>query len=133
MASPKIVLTPSEPRIKMRDYELAKAWIDEISLNDGVVDPDRAMNYAFILDDHIHDNPEFAWSVIKTISQSQLTNWVSANFSAGPLSSFILYNDLKFLDEIRAFAEQSESFKDHLYGIVFSDRLKNIFGENFKF
>jgi len=118
---------------EMTEANLAKAWIGEISQNDGVVDPLRPSEFAHMLDKHIYNNAEFAWSVIKTISASPMSEWATENFSAGPLSSFISRNHKEFADKIRNLYDDSAIFREHIEGVIFLDDLRLIFGDNFQF
>jgi hypothetical protein len=110
----------------MTDAEIADGWIVEISENDGVVDPNRNMEIAFVLDDYIYSDPVRAWSIIKRISQTDMTSWAEANFSAGPLTNFISQHGVHFADQLRIYCREHPRFHDHLLGVVFQDMVSEI-------
>jgi hypothetical protein len=110
----------------MTDAEIADGWIAEISVNDGVVDPNRDMEIAFLLDDCIYSDPRRAWSIIKRISQTDMTSWAEANFSAGPLTTFVSQHGVRFADQLRLYCREHPRFHDHLLGVVFQDMVSEI-------
>jgi hypothetical protein len=112
--------------ILMTDAEIADGWIAEISENDGVVDPNRNMEIAFVLDDYIYSDPVRAWSIIKRISQTDMTSWAEANFSAGPLTTFVSRHGIRNADQIRFHCREYPRFHDHLLGVVFQDMVREI-------
>jgi hypothetical protein len=112
----------------MTDAEIADGWIAEISENDGVVDPNRNMEISFVLDDCIYSDPVRAWSIIKRISQTDMTSWAEANFSAGPLTTFVSRHGICLADQIRLHSREHPRFHDHLLGVVFQDMIREILG-----
>ena len=110
----------------MTDAEIADGWITEISENDGVVDPNRTFDIAFVLGDCIYSDPTRAWSIIKRISQTSLSSWAEENFSAGPLTSFISQHGGSFAEQIRTYCRAHPRFHDLLLGVVFQDDVAEI-------
>jgi hypothetical protein len=110
----------------MTDAEIADGWITEISENDGVVDPNRTFDIAFVLGDCIYSDPTRAWSIIKRISQTSLSSWAEENFSAGPLTSFISQHGGTFAQQIRIYGRAHPRFHDQLLGVVFQDDVAEI-------
>lgn len=110
----------------MTDAEIADGWIAEISENDGVVDPNRTFDVAFVLDDCIYADPTRAWSIIKRISQTSMSSWAEENFSAGPLTSFISQHGGSFAEQIRIHCRDHPRFRDQLLGVVFQDDVSEI-------
>lgn len=110
----------------MTDAEIADGWIAEISENDGVVDPNRTFDIAFVLDDCIYSDPTRAWLIIKRISQTNMSSWAEANFSAGPLTDFISRHGGSFAEQIRTHCRDHPRFSDQLLGVVFQDDVNEI-------
>jgi hypothetical protein len=84
----------------MTDTEIANGWIAEISVNNGVVDPDRCVDVAMVLDDVIHSNPERAWAIITMMSQTTMSRWALENYCAGPLTTFVSQHGKHSLSEL---------------------------------
>ena len=110
----------------MTDAEIADGWIAEISENDGVVDPDRTLDIAFMLSDYIYHDPTRAWSIIRRISQSDMSCWAQENFSAGPLTDFISQHGGNFAEQIRTYCRDHPRFHDLLLGAVFQEDVAEI-------
>ena len=111
---------------EVEDAELALAWIEEISINDSVVDPNRTFDVAFSVDELIDRNPAKTWAVITSISQMQMSSWAEANFSAGPLSSFVFRYGSRYSQEIRELACANPVFEKQLLGVVFQEEVERI-------
>jgi hypothetical protein len=112
----------------MTDAEIADGWIAEISESDGVVDPNRTIDIAFVLGKCIYSDPDptGAWSIIKRISQTNMSSWAEENFSAGPLTDFISQHGGSFAEQIRTYCRAHPRFHDQLLGVVFQDVVAEI-------
>ena len=106
--------------------KLARAWIEEISINAGIIDPNRTYDTAFSIDELIENNPAKAWLVITSISWAQMSSWAEENFSAGPLTSFVVRHGSKYSQQIRELACTNPEFEMHLSGVVFQDDVERI-------
>lgn len=111
----------------MTNTEIADGWIAEISLNEGVVDSNRCLDVAFVLDDIIDSDPERAWSIITRMSGTEMTPWASANFMAGPLTTFVDRHGQQFAERIRYYCIEHPEFRNDLGGVVFQDKVTAIF------
>lgn len=110
----------------MTDTEIANGWIAEISANNGVVDPDRCIDVAMVLDDVIYSNPERAWAIITMMSQTTMSQWALENYSAGPLTTFVSQHGKQFAERIRSYCRLHSEFRYHLLGVVFQDDVSAI-------
>lgn len=110
---------------------LADQWIAEIMIDEGLVDPDRESHFSSELFGLIYDDPAVAWEVIKEISRRDLTDWATANFSSGPLTTFVDQHATAYREDIVKFYEENSSFRRQLLGIVFLEKLTVIFGDGF--
>ncbi|MGV3512508.1 MAG: DUF6869 domain-containing protein [Novosphingobium sp.] len=112
------------------DAEIADAWIAEISVHEGVVDPNRCADVAFMLDDIVETDPERAWSIITRISGRGMSSWATENFSAGPLTTFVDRHGKQFAELMRSYCIDHPEFRDHLFGVVFQDQVRAILHPN---
>lgn len=102
------------------NLEIAEGWISDMSIDEGIIDPDRESFFYDTLDGYIYSNPSRSWDIIKEISKRKLPPWIIENFSAGPLSSFVYRNGIDFKSEIKKFYKENKNFRDCYGGVIFT-------------
>jgi hypothetical protein len=101
--------------------KLAAAWI-ALTLTPEDDQTDEMFDNGFELNNHLFDNPEFAWEVIlKIIQQSNFykknhinnekNEIILSNLGAGPLETLLSHHGNDFIERIERLAEGSKSLR----------------------
>jgi hypothetical protein len=103
--------------------EQTSAWIALQRIPDGASVPDEVFEQGFRLNDFVHEDPAFAWIVIKEVAQqyseSELFNngvqdteakRVLGMLGSGPLEDLLAQSGDEYIDRIEAEAKSNRSF-----------------------